>query len=112
MFVGNNLDSAASFQRRLELGIPHGDPDRPMQTWRNLYRLLETAALDPRRCFFTNAYVGLIAGSQPVGTFPGASDAEFSAWCAGFLGYQLDVMRPSVIVALGTPARRFVRADS
>src|SRR5919199_2451980 len=70
MFVGHNLDSESAFRRRLESGLAHGGPDRPMLTWRNLYRLLSVAGLAAGDCFFTNAYVGLKAGDNPTGRFP------------------------------------------
>jgi uracil-DNA glycosylase len=79
-----------------------------MRTWRGLYQLLESAGVDPRMCFFTNAYVGLIAGEKPTGRFPGAGDVEFSEWCADFLRLQIEAMQPSVLVTIGADARRFI----
>ena len=108
MFVGHNLDSETAFLRRLASGQAHGDPGRPMLTWRNLYRLLEKADVPASTCFFTNAYVGLKTGDDPTGRFPGASDPEFRAWCRHFLDEQTEVMRPTVIATLGTGARRFL----
>ena len=63
-----------------------------MRTWQNLYKLLATAGVDPRECFFTNAYVGLKEGDDPTGRFPGSGDAAFRRWCAGFLPDQVAVM--------------------
>ena len=94
--------------RRLASGRAHGDTDRPMLTWRNLYPLLERASVAPENCFFTNAYVGLKAGDEPRGTFPGAADPAFSAWCREFLEEQMAVMRPSVVATLGTDVRQFL----
>jgi len=108
MFVGHNLDSETAFMRRLASGRSHGDWPRPMLTWRNLYRLLEKAEVDPVECFFTNAYVGLKAGDNPTGRFPGATDPTFRAWCRGFLEEQIAVMRPRVVASLGTDARQFL----
>ncbi len=110
MFVGHNLDSETAFLHRLASGRAHGDTDRPMLTWRNLYLLLERASVAPETCFFTNAYVGLKAGDEPSGTFPGAADTAFSAWCRNFLEEQIAVMRPSVVASLGTDARQFLSA--
>lgn len=108
MFVGHNLDSETAFQRRLASGRAYGGLDRPMLTWRNLYRLLERARVAPDNCFFTNAYVGLKAGDEPTGTFPGAADQTFSAWCQEFLEEQMATMRPSVVASLGSDARQFL----
>jgi len=108
MFVGHNLDSESAFRRRLVSGRAHGGPDRPMLTWRNLYRLLDVAGLAASDCFFTNAYVGLKAGDDPTGRFPGADDPEFRLWCRGFLEEQVSVMKPRTVATLGTGARRFL----
>ncbi len=107
MFVGHNLDVLTAYQNRLAQGRAHGDREHPMATWRGLYRLLPAAGVEPTNCFFTNAYVGLIEKGGPTGRFPGESDPTFVAWCEGFLRLQIDRMRPSVLVALGAPARRF-----
>ncbi len=108
MFVGHNLDSETAFLQRLASGEAHGGPERPMLTWRNLYRLLDAARLDAQECFFTNAFVGLKAGDDPTGRFPGADDPRFRSWCRHFLEDQIEVMRPRVIATLGNDARRFV----
>ncbi len=108
MFVGHNLDSEIAFRRRLMSGRAHGGPDRPMLTWRNLYRLLDGAGLAAGDCFFTNAYVGLKAGDDPTGRFPGADDHGFRLWCRGFLEEQVAVMKPRALATLGTGSRRFL----
>ncbi|MDQ6854993.1 MAG: uracil-DNA glycosylase family protein [Actinomycetota bacterium] len=108
MFVGHNLDAEGPYHRRLELGIAHGDRLRPMRTWRGLYQLLDTAELAASECYFTNGYVGLVAGDKPTGLFPGALDAQFSSWCQRFLRFQLLAMKPTVIATIGAEARRFV----
>src|SRR5438093_1217035 len=53
MFVGHNLDAEEAFLERLRNGHSHGDPERPMVTWRNLYRLLDAAGVPRDSCFFT-----------------------------------------------------------
>ena len=77
---------------------------------RTLYRLLEAAGLDSHECFFTNAFVGLKAGDDPTGRFPGADDADFRSWCRHFLEDQIELKRPRVVATLGSDARRFVAA--
>lgn len=108
MFVGHNLDAEEPYLERVRTGRSHGDPRSPMRTWRNLYALLDGAGVDRHECFFTNVYVGLIAGSKPTGSFPGANDPAFRAWCDVFLRRQIARMRPRAIVALGKPAREFL----
>lgn len=112
MFVAHNLDAEGPYRRRLASGHAHGGPEQVMLTWRNLYRLLDAAELDPGQCFFTNAYVGLKAGDDPTGPFPGAGDREFRGWCVAFLNEQIEVMRPKAVVTLGSDARRFMATMS
>lgn len=108
MFIGHNLDAEGPYRRRLADGVPHGNPRRPMATWRNLYRLLDGAGIERAGCFFTNAYVGLIAGDKPTGAFPGARDQRFTRWCRDFLAEQVEMMQPRVVVTLGRPAAQFL----
>lgn len=108
MFVGHNLDAEAPFVERVRSGRAHGDRRWPMRTWLNLYRLLDGAEIDPRECFFTNAYVGLKAGSGAVGPFAGTKHPAFSQWCRAFLDRQIEYMRPRAIVPLGAESRRFL----
>jgi len=108
IFVGNNLDAEGPYRRRLQSGIPHGDLLHPMRTWRGLYKLLDTAQIDVRDCFFTNAYVGLMAGEKAIGTFPGSLDAEFTSWCERFLRLQITKMKPVTVATIGGDARRFL----
>lgn len=106
MFVGNNVDGYDAFRKRVELGEPHGDPRFPrrlMPTWRNLYSLLDLAAVERAECFFTNAYVGL-NGRGPTAAFAGARSEAFRSWCRDFLLTQIAVMRPRTVVALGAYA--------
>ena len=107
MFVGHNLDAEEPFLERVRSGRAHGDRRWPMRTWLNLYKLLDGADLDPLECFFTNIYVGLRAGSHPVGAFPGANDPVFKSWCRAFLYRQIGRMQPRAIIPLGAEARRF-----
>jgi hypothetical protein len=107
MVVGHNLDAEAPFLERVRSGRAHGDRRWPMRTWRNLYKLLDGAGVQPSTCFFTNVYVGLIAGSKPVGAYPGARDRDFTSWCDGFLRRQIARMRPRAIVSLGGASARY-----
>jgi len=63
---------------------------------------VEEAGIDPEQCFFTNAYMGLRAGQRATGPFPGARDPGFVERCRRFLGAQIEVQRPRLILTLGT----------
>jgi hypothetical protein len=103
MFVGHNLDAEEPYRRRVLEERDHGDPDRPsMATWRNMYAMLRLGEVDRAEVFFTNYFVGLKAGKNPNGAFPGKDSPSFLAWCEAFLDEQIRVMRPRVVIALGT----------
>lgn len=70
-------------------------------TWRVLLTLLARADIDPATCFFTNVYMGLRAGHVTTGPFPGACNEPFVAHCVDFLGEQIAMQRPSLILTLG-----------
>ncbi len=70
-------------------------------TWRNLLRLLSEAGIEAGQCFFTNAYMGLRAGSNTTGKFPGAYDHGFVERCQSFLAEQIAVQQPRLILTLG-----------
>lgn len=63
---------------------------------------------EPDCFFFTKAYMGLKAGDDPTGRFPGTDDPEFADWCRAFLAEQVAVTTPRDIATLGTDARRFL----
>ncbi len=79
------------------------------RTWRGLLTLLERADIDVRRCFLTNAYMGVKVG-DPCG--PVGGGRAFRAACEAFLGEQVRAVRPRAIVTLGLPAALALRAAS
>lgn len=114
MFVGNTLDAEEPYLKRHADGFAHGDRRRPMPTWRWLYELIERANLPERCCFFTNILVGLVKGNSAMGLRPRPRDqdwCEFEDWCRPFVEHQIHVMKPSIIVLLGKPAREFFGLD-
>lgn len=109
IFVANNVDTVTNFTKRRALGWPHGGPERTMDTWKGIYRLLDGAGVPGARCFFTNAYVGLVLGDRAEGQHPDHRDPAFRTVCGEFLTLQLLAQRPRVVVALGAHARSFLR---
>ena len=97
MILGHNFDSEEGYRKSLEQGCEN----TKLQTWRNLLKVLAEVGIAPERGFFTNLYMGLIAGSGSTGKFPGAGDPTFVAHCKQFLVRQLQTQRPSLLVTLG-----------
>jgi uracil-DNA glycosylase len=100
MFVGHNFDSIRAFDRALHKGGEAGG-----EFWRRLLAMLAGASLSPQRCFFTNALMGLKPGSA-TGSMP--SVHGYREQCALFLQKQIEIVRPSVVVALGVRAESYV----
>ena len=98
MVLGHDFYSEAGFQRFAAI---RGESTRG-PTWRNLLALLARVGIGPERCFFTNAYMGLRAGSQNTGRFPGARDPGFVERCRSFLGEQIRAQSPRLILTLGS----------
>ena len=98
MVLGHDFYSEAGYRRFLE---SRGESTRG-PTWRNLLELLHRVGVGPERCFFTNAYMGLRAGSQNTGRFPGARDGGFVERCRVFLGEQIRAQSPRLILTLGS----------
>ena len=97
MVLGHDFYSEAGFRRFVARGESTKGP-----TWRNLLALLARVGLGPERCFFTNAYMGLRAGSQNTGRFPGARDPGFVGRCRDFLAEQLRAQKPRLVLTLGS----------
>ncbi len=113
MIVGNNLDSIDGFNKYSALGVSHGDRDparRTMATWTGLYELLERAGIGLGDFSFTNVFVGLKVGPTNMGRITDCPTPEYTKWCRSFLADQVNLMRPRLVIVLGTHAARDVRA--
>jgi hypothetical protein len=99
-FVGHNFDSIRAFDRAFENGGEAGS-----EFWRRLLAILAGAALLPEQYFFTNALMGLKPGSA-TGSMP--SVRGYKDQCALFFRKQVEIVRPSAVIALGVKAERFV----
>ena len=97
MVLGHDFHSEAGYKASLE----KGRESIKQPTWRNLIDLLTRAAIPPERCFFTNYYMGLRAGAQSTGRFPGADDESFVRHCQTFFIDQLRTQRPRLVITLG-----------
>ncbi len=100
MFVGHNFDSIRAFDKSFDNGGEAGG-----EFWRRLLVVLRGASLPPQRCFFTNALMGLKPGSA-TGSMP--SVRGYRDQCARFLKKQIEIVKPSAVVALGAKAEGFV----
>ena len=100
MFVGHNFDSIRAFDKAFLNG-----GEARSEFWRRLSAILAGAALSPERCFFTNALMGLKPGSA---TGSMLSVQGYREQCALFVQKQIEIVRPSAVVALGVKAESYV----
>ena len=98
MVLGHDFYSEAGYRRFL---ADRGESTRG-PTWRNLLALFARVGLRPELCFFTNAYMGLRAGSANTGRFPGARDPNFVERCRLFLAEQIGAQQPRLVLTLGS----------
>jgi Uracil DNA glycosylase superfamily len=102
MFVGHNYAGAEAFRRLRAKGGEGGF------WWRDIVLpLLLEAGIDPTQAFFTNALMGLKDGAS-LGSMN--ASRQFEAECALFLREQIEIVRPSVVIAFGGDAYSRVRA--
>lgn len=102
MFVGNDFGTLESY-RRLQAKGYENPP-----TWRHLKARVIRAGLPPELCFCTNAIMGL----RTTGTALSKRDWQvmptFVEFCREFFAFQVETMRPKLVVVLGLNARTTV----
>ncbi len=103
MLLGHNFGDVEAMEEASNRGME----DLRGPTWRNLLGLLAEAKVSPSRCFFTNALMGL---KDDAGGCVGAlsDDCDYRQHCSDFLGYQVEVLRPGCILALGADAQEML----
>ena len=105
MVLGNNFQCAKQWEAIRKAGTESRDRD---PTWRNLLVLLKEAGIDESQCFFTNSFMGVIQGDNPMRTVAGMRDPGFLTRCRDFLLIQLRLVQPRAILALGNRVPRFL----
>lgn len=102
LILGSNFGSSNNFvndQNELLLD----DERNVSRTWKKLLPMLADSGIDQKECFFTNAWPFLHIGGKntgPVENWLKNSVLMFS--CAFFLKQTLEIIRPRLIVGLGT----------
>ena len=104
MVLGNNFDSECGYRKSLQKGDELHTP-----TWQNLLQLFGSVGIRPEDCFFTNAYMGLLASCPSnTGESPGARNSTFRKCCESFFAEQIAVQKPRLILALGRFVPEFI----
>lgn len=103
MVVGNYFASAA--KERLSYS---GQLPGFKRTWDGMRTLFRLARVSPSRFFLTNAYIGLPL--KDVGHFP--TNGPHTKACRWYLQKQIDLIKPSAIVAFGRDPAEFLAGMS
>lgn len=106
LVVGQDFDTYDKFCAARRVGTENvpGNPTwwQLNQPWR------EEAGLVLTKCFFTNLFMGLRCGSGATGRSPALSNPAFAERCVGFLGRQIELLQPRLILTLGKRVPAFL----
>ena len=102
MIVGHNFDGLAAYRASVERGCE----DLSSPTWKQLQAWFDQLPLSLDQCFFTNALMGI-----KVGSATGAIRAPrpYRSQCRAFLLQQIEIVRPRLIVTLGSHVLAILR---
>lgn len=103
MIVGHDFDAETAYHNTLKLmqNGPCNPCERNPPTWGRLIPFLRGVGILPEACFFTNFFMGLRAGDEATGPFPGAGDQGFLDRCRKFMKVQLRTQEPRLVLTLG-----------
>lgn len=97
LVLGQDFSTVKQYEKMLEGKAS----DLESQTWRNLIKLFKEVGLDLKSCYFSNVFMGLRDTDKMTGTFPGFKDKDFVNRNVEFLSFQIETIKPRVIIALG-----------
>jgi hypothetical protein len=97
LFLGNDFGSLKSFARLETFENP--------LTWRNLKSRIKAAGILPHLTFCTNAFLGLREESRALDRTDWTTMPKFCDFCAEFLQFQLQQVRPKIVVLMGPHAQ-------
>lgn len=97
LVLGQDFATEKEYERMLKNKI--NDTDGP--TWRNLRKLFLEANVELLDCFFSNVFIGLRKTDSMMGKFPGFKDQGFVSRNIEFLLFQINTIKPKLIITLG-----------
>lgn len=99
MFLGNDFGTLKSFEKLRLKGF-----ENPL-TWKHIKRRIARAELPVTLTFFTNAVMGLRASGNALDKRDWDLEPRFNAYCREFLIFQIETLKPRLIVVLGPSPR-------
>lgn len=73
-----------------------------------MIELFDESGVDLKECFFFNVFMGLMDTEKMTGKFPGARDKDFVNRNLEFLLFQIEIIKPKLIITLGRPVSEMV----
>jgi hypothetical protein len=99
MFLGNDFGTRKSYERLRKKGY-----ENPL-TWKHVKQRIGRAGLPSSCTFFTNAVMGLRGEGTALDKKDWDGVPQFKAFCREFLVYQIETLRPKLIVVMGQVPR-------
>lgn len=82
--------------------------DMAGNTFKNLITLFDEAGIKLSKCFFSNVIMGLRDTTDMTGKNPGNSDKLFMGKNLEFLAYQIETIKPKLIITMGQYATKML----
>lgn len=95
MFLGNDFGTLKSYERLRKKGF-----ENPL-TWKHVKRRVGRTDVTTSATFFTNAVMGLREDGTALEKKDWDALPQFRAFCREFLKFQIETLRPRLIVVMG-----------
>lgn len=100
MLVGQDFDDSGDWNRLDDAELQQAES--ASATWRGLVALGASGLLELQRVFFTNCLLGCRIAASNTGVSPAIGHRKYVDASLACLGAQIRLLKPSVVVALGT----------
>lgn len=104
LVLGQDFSTVKAYEAMVE----GNKADLNSPTWKNLIKLFDEADVDLKECFYSNVFMGLRDTDKMTGKFPGARDKDFVNRNLAFLLFQIETIKPKLVITLGRPASEMV----
>jgi len=104
MVIGQDFSLKEQHEKILT-GITH---DIDTNTWKEIIKLFKEVGIPLCRCFFTNSMMGLRESGSNTGIFIGLKDDNYLKRNISFLENQIELVKPSLIIVLGSIAPKVI----
>lgn len=82
----------------------NGEDFEKVSTWKQMLQMLEKLEIHAKDCFFTNYLMGVRNSKTNMGPSPGLKSKDYVKSCLSFFEYQVEYIKPDMIVFLGKVA--------